>query len=78
MHYVPDVEHCFDWRAVIPHGLQELESQLMAAAEEKTKVQSKYHELSIKHRQLIETSPQVMLCWTLSLPLLRPAPPQQP
>jgi hypothetical protein len=39
--------------------LQELEHQLVAAAEEKTKVQSKFHELSIKHRQLIETSPQV-------------------
>jgi hypothetical protein len=39
--------------------VQELEHQLVAAAEEKTKVQSKFHELSIKHRQLIETSPQV-------------------
>eukprot|EP00775_Hariotina_reticulata_P006575 gene6575-6803_t len=43
--------------------IQELESQLMAASEEKTKVQSKYHELSIKHRQLIETSPQVATIW---------------
>ena len=43
--------------------LQELESQLVAASEEKTKVQSKYHELSIKHRQLIETSPQVATIW---------------
>jgi hypothetical protein len=36
-----------------------LEHQLVAAAQEKTQVQSKFHELSIKHRQLIETSPQV-------------------
>eukprot|EP00879_Flechtneria_rotunda_P016019 GHRR01016755.1.p1 GENE.GHRR01016755.1~~GHRR01016755.1.p1 ORF type:complete len:811 (+),score=382.45 GHRR01016755.1:752-3184(+) len=43
--------------------ISELESQLVAAAEEKTKVQSKYHELSIKHRQLIETSPQVATIW---------------
>lgn len=43
--------------------LQDLESQLVAASEEKTKVQSKYHELSIKHRQLIETSPQVATIW---------------
>jgi hypothetical protein len=43
--------------------LQELETQLLAASEEKTKVQSKYHELSIKHRQLIETSPQVATIW---------------
>lgn len=42
--------------------VQELEHQLVAAAEEKTKVQSKFHELSIKHRQLIETSPQVNPC----------------
>jgi hypothetical protein len=42
---------------------QELETQLLAASEEKTKVQSKYHELSIKHRQLIETSPQVATIW---------------
>ena len=43
--------------ALLP--LQELEHQLVAAAQEKTQVQSKFHELSIKHRQLIETSPQV-------------------
>lgn len=43
--------------------IQELEHQLVAAAEEKTKVQSKFHELSIKHRQLIETSPQVATIW---------------
>lgn len=36
-----------------------MEHQLVAAAQEKTQVQSKFHELSIKHRQLIETSPQV-------------------
>lgn len=42
---------------------QDLENQLVAASEEKTKVQSKYHELSIKHRQLIETSPQVATIW---------------
>lgn len=42
---------------------QDLESQLVAASEEKTKVQSKFHELSIKHRQLIETSPQVATIW---------------
>lgn len=44
---------------MLPWPLQELEQQLVEAAEEKTKVQSKFHELSIKHRQLIETSPQV-------------------
>jgi hypothetical protein len=43
--------------------LQELETQLLAASKEKIKVQSKYHELSIKHRQLIETSPQVATIW---------------
>lgn len=43
--------------------LQELECQLVAASEEKTQVQSKYHELSIKHRQLIETSPQIATIW---------------
>ncbi|WIA41226.1 hypothetical protein OEZ86_004839 [Tetradesmus obliquus] len=43
--------------------IEELETQLLAASEEKTKVQSKYHELSIKHRQLIETSPQVATIW---------------
>ncbi|KAF8062649.1 hypothetical protein HT031_003978 [Scenedesmus sp. PABB004] len=43
--------------------IEELEHQLSAAAEEKTAVQSKYHELSIKHRQLIETSPQVATIW---------------
>jgi hypothetical protein len=43
--------------------VQELEGQLKSAAEERTQFQSKFHELSIKHRQLIETSPQVASIW---------------
>jgi hypothetical protein len=42
---------------------QELEQQLKSTAEEKVQVQSKFHELSIKHRQLIETSPQIASIW---------------
>jgi hypothetical protein len=43
--------------------LQELETQLKNTSEERTQYESKFHELSIKHRQLIETSPQVATLW---------------
>jgi len=46
-----------------PKQQQELEQQLKSTAEEKVQVQSKFHELSIKHRQLIETSPQIATIW---------------
>jgi hypothetical protein len=42
---------------------QELEQQLRNTASEKVQVQSKFHELSLKHRQLIETSPQIANAW---------------
>jgi len=43
--------------------IMELEEQLKSASQERTNFQSKFHELSIKHRQLIETSPQVASIW---------------
>lgn len=54
---------CCCWTPPPPRLLQELESQLKTTSEERTQYESKFHELSIKHRQLIETSPQVATLW---------------
>lgn len=40
-----------------------IEGELKSTQIERTNWQSKYHELSLKHRQLIETSPEVASLW---------------
>jgi hypothetical protein len=42
---------------------QELQLKLQSAADEKGLVQSKFHELSLQHRQLLEESPQIAGIW---------------
>jgi cell division protein FtsL len=79
--------------APLEQRIAELEERLRAEAKEKVQLQSRFHELSIRHRQLLETTPKINALWREVLveqhhpqglpsqqhgPLLPPSPPQQP